>query len=57
MINQQKIKVLLSGTDEVNVEQWTKNVERLCCHEVKALEYFELLSMRYRVTNAVIPRT
>ena len=57
MINQQKIKVLLSGTDEVNVEQRRKNVERLCCREVKALEYFELLSMRYRVTNAVIPRT
>ena len=57
MINQQKIEVLLNGTDEVNVEQRTKNVEGLCCHEVKAPEYFELLSMRYHVANAVILRT
>ena len=47
MKNQQKIKALLNGSDVVNVEQWTKNVECLCCHEVEAVEYFELLDMTY----------
>ena len=40
MKSQQKIKALLNDTDIGNVD---KNVERLCCHEVKAVEYFELL--------------
>ena len=47
MKNLQKIKALLNGTDMVNVENWTRNKECLCCHEVKALEYFELLGVKY----------
>ena len=30
-----------------------KNVEYLCCHEVEAVEYFELLDMRHGDMNAV----
>ena len=30
-----------------------KNWECLCCHEVEAVEYFELLGMRYVNMNAV----
>ena len=33
-----------------------KNVECLCCREVKAVEYFELLGMRYGDMNAVTQR-
>ena len=40
MKNQQKNKALLNDTDVGNAE---KSVECLCCHEVKAVEYFELL--------------
>ena len=51
--NQQKIKTLLNGTDVVTVGHWTKKIERLCCHEVEAVKYFELLGKRYGDTNAV----
>ena len=47
MKNLQKIKALLNGTDMVNVENSTRNKECLCCHEVKAVEYFELLGVKY----------
>ena len=35
-----------------------KNVECLCCHEVEAMEYFELLgmTMKYGDVNAVTQR-
>ena len=33
-----------------------KNVECLCYHEVEAVEYFELLNMRYGDMNAVSQR-
>ena len=56
MKNQQEIKALLNSADVANEEQWSKNVERLCCHEVKAVECFELLGMRYGDMNAVTQR-
>ena len=34
-------------------EAMDKNVECWCCHEVEAVEYFELLSMRYGDTNTL----
>ena len=33
-----------------------KNVEWLCCQEVEAMEYFQLLGMRYDDMNAVTQR-
>ena len=33
-----------------------KNVESLYCHQVEAVEYIELLSMRYNDTNLVTQR-
>ena len=33
-----------------------KNVECLCCDEVKAVEYFKLLGMGYGYMNADIQR-
>ena len=33
-----------------------KNVEWLCCHEVEAMGYFELLGMRYGDMDAVTQR-
>ena len=33
-----------------------KNAECLCCHEVEAVEYFELLGMKYDEMNAVTQR-
>ena len=33
-----------------------KNVECLCYHDVEAVEYFELLNMRYGDMNAVSQR-
>ena len=33
-----------------------KNVECLCCHEVDAKKYFELLGMRYGDMNAATQR-
>ena len=33
-----------------------QNVEFLCCNEVEAVEYFELLGMRYSDVNAVTQR-
>ena len=33
-----------------------KNVECLYCHEVEAVEYFELLDMRYGDINAITQR-
>ena len=54
--NQQKIKALLNGTVVVNVEQWTKKFKSLCCLEVKAVEYFELLGTRNREVNGVTQR-
>ena len=53
MKNQQNIKVLRNDTDVVNVEHMNENVECLCCNEVKAAEYSELLGMRYGDVNPV----
>ena len=33
-----------------------RNVECSCCHEVEAVEYFELLGMKYGDLNAIIQR-
>ena len=55
MKNQQKIKALLNGTDEVSVEQWTKMFV-LVSDEVEAVEHFELLVMKHRYINAVTQR-
>ena len=40
--------LLLNGTDVVNLEQCTKILEYLYCHEVEVVEYFELLGMTVR---------
>ena len=55
MKNQQKIE-LLNGTDVVNVKQRTKNIQCLCCHEVEAVQHFELLDMRNDDVNSVTQR-
>ena len=54
MKTQQKIKSLLNDADVVNVEQWIKNVECLCCHDVdlwNTLNYW-ILDTWYECTRS-----
>ena len=50
MKNRHKIKALQK------IEVMDKKIECLCCHEVEAVKYFELLGMRYGDVNAIIQR-
>ena len=41
------------GFHKLKCGAMVKNVKSLCCDKVEAMEYFELLSMRYGNMNAV----
>ena len=56
MKNQQKIVTLLNDTECGKCGAMDKNVECLWCEEIKVMEYFEVLVMRYGDLNAVTKR-
>ena len=56
MNNQEKVKVLLDGTNVGNKEQWTQMLSAWVAGKVEALRYFQLSDMRYNDRNTFTER-